>query len=305
VESFDPVTRQGLDISNLFGLELAISGALFALVLGWLILALVRFSARTDNPTEPPQTHGNRRLEIAWTALPALVLVGVFVLVVQTMRSVDAEEPGSVRLRVIGHQWWWEFQYPDLGVVTANEVVVPVGAPLTIDLESTDVIHSFYVPRFGWMRDAVPGALNQMQVRMERAGTFDGACTQFCGMQHAWMRSRVTAVPREQFDTWVDQQRRAAMPNSGSRGEQAFLENTCVSCHAIRGLSAPAQVGPDLTHVASRSTLGGGVIANTPENLRLWLRDAPLLKPGVLMPAFRGMTEEDLRALADYLGSLQ
>jgi cytochrome c oxidase subunit II len=308
MESFDPVTRQGLDISNLFGLELAISAALLALVLGWLVVALIRFRARADDPTEPHQTQGNRQLEVAWTALPALVLAVVFVLVVQTMRSVDAAEPDSIRLRVIGHQWWWEFQYTDLGVVTANEVVVPVGVPLSIDLESRDVIHSFYVPRFGWMRDAVPGSTNRMQVRVDRGGTFEGACTQFCGMQHAWMRSRVTAVPRAEFDAWIAGQRAPASATE-SRGQQVFQQNTCVNCHAIRGLPAQPQVsdgvGPDLTHVGSRSTLGGGVIDNTPEKLRLWLRDAPLVKPGVLMPPFRGMSEEDLRALADFLSTLQ
>jgi cytochrome c oxidase subunit 2 len=285
-------------------LELAISAALLALVLGWLIVAMVRFRARPNDTGEPPQTHGNLRLEIAWTALPALVLLGVFVLVVQTMRSVDAAEPDAIRLRVIGHQWWWEFRYPDLDVVTANEVYVPVGSQVAIELESTDVIHSFYVPRFGWMRDAVPGQVNRMYATVTREGVFEGACTQFCGMQHAWMRSRVTAVPREQFDTWIQQQRQPAASGT-SRGQQVFLENTCVSCHAIRGMPAPAQVGPDLTHLASRTTLGAGVIPNRPENLRLWIRDAPTVKPGVLMPPFRGMTEEDVRALADFLMTLQ
>jgi cytochrome c oxidase subunit 2 len=190
--------------------------------------------------------------------------------------------------------------------VTANQVYVPLGAPLSIELNSTDVIHSFYVPRFGWMRDAVPGTTNRMQVLVERAGTFDGVCTQFCGLQHAWMRLQVTAVPREQFDVWVQQQRQPASSGSSPRGQQVFLENTCVSCHPIRGLpGATAQVGPDLTHVASRTTLGAGVIDNTPETMRVWLRDAPALKPGVLMPAFLGLSEEDLGALAEYLDCLQ
>jgi cytochrome c oxidase subunit 2 len=143
-----------------------------------------------------------------------------------------------------------------------------------------------------------------MYATVTREGVFEGACTQFCGMQHAWMRSRVTAVPREQFDAWIQQQRQPAASGT-TRGQQVFLENTCVSCHAIRGMPAPAQVGPDLTHLASRSTLGAGVIANTPENLRLWIRDAPTVKPGVLMPPFRGMTEDDVRALADFLMTLQ
>jgi len=310
MDSFDRVTRQGLAISNLFALELAISAALFALVLGWLIVALVRFRARPDDADQPTQTVGHRGLEIAWTATPALVLAGVFVLVIQTMHFVDASEPGATRLRVIGHQWWWEFRYPELNdVVTANEVYVPSDAPVAIELESADVIHSFFVPQFGWMRDAVPQHVNRLSVWVERPGTYEGACTQFCGLQHAWMRSRVTAVPREEFNAWVQQQSQLAVsPQPGSlaaRGQQVFMENTCINCHAIRGTQATAAVGPDLTHMASRATLGGGVLDNTPDNMRAWVRDAPSEKPGVLMPNFRGLSDADLQALVEYLATLQ
>ena len=143
-----------------------------------------------------------------------------------------------MRLRVIGHQWWWEFEYPDLGVVTANEVYVPVGAPLSIELESADVIHSFYVPRFGWMRDAVPGTTNRMQVLVERPGTFDGACTQFCGLQHAWMRSQRDRRAARAVRGLGAAAAPAGVFGPSPRGQQVFLENTCVSCHAIRGLPA-------------------------------------------------------------------
>jgi cytochrome c oxidase subunit 2 len=304
MESFDPVTRQGLEITNLFGIELVISGLLLALVLGWLILALVRFRAAPDDPTEPPQVHGNRRLEIVWTAVPALTLVVVFVLVVRTMASVDATPPNAQQLQVIGRQWWWEFRYPGLGVVTANELHVPVGTGLQVSLSSPDVIHSFWVPQFGMMRDAVPGKTNQMAITVERPGTFVGACNQFCGVQHAWMRVRVVAQPREQFEAWVAQQA-AAAASGGSRGQQVFMSNTCVSCHTIRGVSTAAEVGPDLTHFGSRTTLGAGVADNSPDNLRRWIRDPGDFKPGVLMPAFGNLSDADLAALADYLLSLK
>jgi cytochrome c oxidase subunit 2 len=305
MESFDPVTRQGLEISNLFGFELVVSALLLALVLGWLIVALVRFRAPPGEADEPAQVHGHRGLEIAWTATPALILAVVFFWMLQTMRGVDAAQPGAPRLYVIGHQWWWEYAYPDLGVITANELHVPVGVGLAIDLESRDVIHSFFVPHFGLMRDAVPGKTNHLSLSVDRAGTFDGVCTQFCGAQHAWMRQRITAEPRDQFDAWVAQQRQPASA-SGAPGQQVFLQNTCVSCHAIRGLPAPAQVGPDLTHFGSRSTLGAGVLDNTPANLRSWIRNPHSIKPGVLMPAFgASLSDQDLDALVDYLESLK
>ncbi|MDQ3809809.1 MAG: cytochrome c oxidase subunit II [Chloroflexota bacterium] len=304
MDSFDPVTRQGLEITNLFWLELIISALLLALVVGWLALALLRYRARPGDAGEPAQVHGNTRLEIIWTSIPVLVLAVVFVLVVQTMRSVDAAEPDAQRLEVIGHQWWWEFRYPDLGVVTANEVSVPLGSSLLISLDSEDVIHSLWVPRFGLMRDAIPGKTNYMTIRVDRPGAHDGACTQYCGLQHAWMRERIIGEPRDRFDAWIAQQQLAAS-SSGSAGEGVFLQNTCVNCHAIRGLAAQAQVGPDLTHLASRSTIGAGVLANTPANLRDWIRNAQAIKPGVLMPAYPNLSEEELGALVDFLGSLR
>jgi cytochrome c oxidase subunit II len=303
MQTFDPVTRQGVEISSLFNLDLAISALLLVLIVSWLTVALLRFRARPGDAAEPPQTHGNRTLEVAWTVTPALTLAVVFVLVVQTMRSVDAAPPAAQPLRVVGHQWWWEFEYPGLGVITANELHVPVGTPLQISLNSTDVIHSFWVPQFGMMRDAVPGKTNQMSVLVERAGAYDGACTQYCGLQHAWMRMRVFAEAKDQFDAWAAQQ--AAPASSGnSAGQRVFESNTCVNCHGIRGVSS-ANVGPDLTHFASRTTLGAGVVDNTPDTLRRWIRDPRAFKPGVLMPAFGSLGDQELDALVAYLESLR
>src|SRR5207249_3571887 len=151
----------GLSISDLFWLELGISALLLALVVGVLVSALMRFRARAEDTLDPPQVHGNRRLEIFWTATPALILLIMFGLVVQTMRTVNAEQPGAQPLVIVGHQWWWEYTYPDQQVIAANELHVPVGAPLHASLQSVDVIHSFHVPQFGWMQDLVPGKTNQ------------------------------------------------------------------------------------------------------------------------------------------------
>jgi cytochrome c oxidase subunit II len=304
MESFDPVTRQGLEISNLFGFELVVSALLLALVLGWLIVALVRFRAQPGDATEPAQIHGHTPLEIAWTVAPSFVLAVVFVLVVQTMRSVEAAPPDAEQVRVVGHQWWWEFYYAQGRVITANELHLPVGSPIQLTLESSDVIHSFWVPRFGMMRDAVPGKTNQLAIHVDQAGTYVGACTQFCGLQHAWMRVRVVAEPRDQFANWLSQQAQPASSGT-SPGQEIFLQNTCVNCHAIRGVSAPAQVGPDLTHFGSRATLGAGVALNTPDELRRWIRNAGALKPGVLMPAFNNLSDADLDALVEYLSGLR
>ena len=304
MESFDPVTVQGLQITNLFWLELVISAVLMAVVIACVVLALVRFRARPGDATEPPQTHGNRAMELIWTVTPALTLAVIFVLTVQTMRGVEASPSSAQVVQVIGHQWWWEYAFPDQQVATANELHVPVGTPLVLNLQSVDVIHSLHVPQFGWMRDAVPGKTNLMPVTLVTAGAYEGTCNQYCGLQHAWMRVIVKAEPPDQFNAWVHQQRQAVIP-TGAPGEQIFLQNTCVNCHAIRGLQAVARVGPDLTHVGSRATLATGVVDNTPANLQRWIRNAASIKPGVLMPAFQNLSDQELALLADYLESLK
>lgn len=304
--SFDPITAQGVSISNLFNLLLVLSAALFLLVAGLLVYILLRFRGRPGDP-DPRQIEGNTRLEIAWTVSPLVLLAVIFVLTVRTMRAVAATQPPSLHVTVIGHQWWWELQYSDLGFSTANELHLPVGQPVVIELHSADVIHSFWVPQFGWMRDAIPGKTNVMPVRAERAGTYDGACTQFCGTQHAWMRSHVVAQSPAEFDAWVRGQQAAAVaPNDSltQQGQAVFLANTCVSCHAIHGTTASASVAPDLTHLASRNTIGGGVADNTPKSLRRWIGDPKAIKPGVLMPGY-DLSDADLNALVTYLGGLR
>ncbi len=307
VEVLNPVTPQGLAISDLFNLLLALSALMLLLVVGLLVGAIVRYRARPGAP-EPSQIHGNRNLEIFWTATPVLLVIVLFILTLRTMNSVDAAVPNALRIQVTGWQWWWEFRYPDLGVVTANELHVPVGTPVELQLTGGDVIHSFWVPQLTGKRDAIPGKTNILRLQAQQPGVYEGTCTEYCGAQHAWMRIRVFADPPDQFDAWVrGQQQPAAAPADpqASRGQQVFLQNTCVNCHTITGTPANGTVGPDLTHFGSRTTLGAGVRANTPQNLRDWVQDAQDVKPSALMPAFNGLPTADIDALVAYLEGLK
>ena len=307
IDSFATVTPQGASIVDLFVLALVSSALILALVVGVIGVVLLRNRERPGDP-EPAQVEGHRTLEIVWTAIPLLVLAVFFGLMLRTMQTVNAEPESPLRVEVIGHQWWWEFRYPDLGIVTANELHVPVGQPVRFELMSGDVIHSFWVPRIGWKKDAIPGTTTVMSVEVDQPGIYDGACTEYCGTQHAWMRIRVVAQPADQFAAWTSAQQAPATASQdpvAARGQQLFLANTCVSCHTVAGTSAAGTVGPNLTHIGSRATLGGGVAELAPANLQQWIRDPHALKPGVLMPAYGSFAPDDLAALAAYLDSLK
>lgn len=304
----DAVTTQGQAIAGLFNLAMGLSALVLLLVVVLVGTVMVRFRARPGSE-DPPQVEGNRRLETAWTLGAFGLVLFLSALAFQTMGQVSSAAPsGARRIEVIGHQWWWEFRYVDDGVVTANELRLPVGEPVDLLIQSADVIHSFWVPQFGWKQDAVPGRTNRMRVQLTQAGTWDGACSEFCGVQHAWMRISVRGEAPAAFDQWLQAQRAPAAQPRGEqaqRGKALFEAGTCASCHAIRGTSAAASVGPDLTHVASRPTLGAGVLENSPANLQRWIQQTQLVKPGVLMPSFDLLSEADLQAITAYLGALQ
>jgi cytochrome c oxidase subunit 2 len=306
IDGLAPVTERGQDVANLFYLSLILSLGIFLLVAGLSTFIMIRFRGKPGE-ADPPQVSGNRRLEIIWTATPTLLLAGLFALTLQTMITITRPEPSPLRIQVIGHQWWWEFRYPELGVVTANELHVPVGRPLQLEITAADVIHSFWVPRFGWKMDAIPQKINLMRLRVNQAGTVDGTCTEYCGTQHAWMRILVVAEPPSQFESWVGQQRqRAPSPAAPAaiQGQQIFLQNTCVNCHTISGTPAQGQVGPVLTHLRSRETLGAGVLENTPENLARYINHIQEVKPGALMPGYN-FSDPELAALVTYLERLK
>jgi cytochrome c oxidase subunit 2 len=305
--TFNPGSAQAQAITNLFVWNLAIAAVIFVLVTALVLYSAYRFRAR-PGVGEPRQIYGNNRLEIAWTAAPALVLAVIFGFMIPTMRTADPpvgdRQPDLI---VTGVQWWWHVEYPQLGVVTANEIHIPAGQQLLIRLESADVIHDFWVPQLGPKRDMVPGHPNTLWIAADAPGTYLGACAEYCGEQHAWMRLRVIAQPQAEFDAWVAQQRQpAAVPAGGAaaEGAQLFQQLTCASCHAIGGTPANAQAGPDLSHLASRQTLGAGVLTNTPENLARWIFDPQAVKPGNHMPSLR-LTEAQIQSLVAYLETLQ
>jgi cytochrome c oxidase subunit 2 len=276
-----------------------------------LVYAAWRYRASRGGAM-PAQIHGHPRLEVAWTATPLVVLAVVFALMIGTMREIGASVPdtgpGALRIRAIAYQWWWEFRYPGEGgdVVTANELHIPAGTPVVLDLEAHDVVHSFWVPQLNGKTDMIPGRVNHLRLFAARPGSYPGQCAEFCGMEHAWMRITVIADAPGEFSRWLAGQTTPRAPPLGTAaaGEAVFLANVCQSCHAIRGTGAVASAGPDLTHLASRSTLGSGVLRNDEGSLRAWLADPQRYKPGAFMPSVP-LSTTDLDALVAYLRSLR
>ncbi|MGH7537757.1 MAG: cytochrome c oxidase subunit II [Gemmatimonadales bacterium] len=280
--------------------------AVFVVVEGLLLFIIIRYRQR-EGAAPPPQHHGHTGLELAWTLAPALILMFIAVPTVRTIFATSGAPEGALRVEVIGHQWWWEYRYPDLGVVTANELHLPVGRPVAIDLTSADVIHSWWTPALGGKRDAIPSRRTGIAFRPDAIGTYPGQCAEFCGTSHANMGLLTVVEPDAVFQAWVATQRRAGVtPARGSveeRGQQAFQRYGCIGCHTVTGLSS-ATIGPTLTHVGSRATLAGATMMNTEEHLRRWIADPPGMKPGALMPSMR-VSADDLPALVAYLMSLQ
>ena len=304
---FDPRSPQAQAISQLFLITMVISAVVLAGVTSMVFYIAWRYRRRGTDTPEPRQQFGSPRIEIAWTIAPALLLVVLFVLTVRTIQAADPQVPSrQPDLVIIAHQWWWEVRYPRSGVVTANEVHLPIGTPAIVQFQSADVIHDFWVPALGRKMDIIPGHPNAMWVEADSAGTYLGTCAEYCGMQHAWMRIRVLAQTPDEFAAWERAQLRPARaPSSGDavQGAQLFQQMTCANCHAIGGTLAAATIGPDLTHVLSRATLGAGVLENTPASLTRWLTNPAAIKPGSHMPNLQ-LAPEDVRRLVAYLETL-
>jgi cytochrome c oxidase subunit II len=281
--------------------------AIFLVVQVLLLVAVFRFRER-DPKAIPRQVRGSATLEIFWTLIPAVILTFIaFPTVSAIFRTQGAAPKDALRVKVIGHQWWWEFQYPDLGIVTASDLHLPAGRPVSLEIGSVDVIHSFWVPGLGGKRDATPGNQTRIVLTADTPGVYYGQCAEFCGASHANMRHLAVVETPEAFQTWAAKQKEeAAPPPDGSpaaAGLQLFRTGTCVGCHTIRGVSGGG-IGPDLTHVGSRRTIAGGILPNTPENLARWVRHAPALKPGSLMPE-QSLTDAQVGALVAYLQDLR
>jgi cytochrome c oxidase subunit 2 len=279
----------------------------FVLVETALIVAIIKFRDRPGAPM-PKHVHGSTLLEISWTLAPAIVLIFIAVPTIRTIFRTDSTPPeNAMQVEVIGHQWWWEFRYPELGIVTANEMHVPAGEPVTLVMTSEDVIHSFWAPKLGGKRDVMPGRSTRITFTPDSPGTFLGQCAEFCGESHANMRMRVIVEDSAGFAAWVAQEHAAPPAEETLSGDIAaglgvFRTKGCIACHTIEGVAAGV-LGPNLTHVGSRATIASGILPNTAEGMARWIRDPLGEKPGSLMPPMP-MTEEELSALVAYLQSL-
>jgi cytochrome c oxidase subunit 2 len=310
---FEPHSTPADSIYDLSHFVLAITGLIFLVVFSLLTYVVAKFRNRaSDDKREPPQVYGSTQIELAWTVIPILIVVVLFLATARVIHAIqDAPKPAAaVEVTAIGHQFWWEFRYPALGIVTANELHIPVSdpahpTPTFLKLLSADTDHSFWVPQLAGKTDLIPNRVNEMWMDPHRTGIFLGQCAQYCGTQHAKMLLRVWVESPEDFEAWVSAQRQPANQDEKEiGGERVFETTACVNCHAVAGTNATGHFGPDLTHLMSRRTLAAGAAKNTKENLRLWIQNPDAIKPGSLMPAMK-LSDVDLDALVRYLETLQ
>ena len=313
---FAPVATPAQSIFDLSMLVLSVTLAIFLIVGGLLLYALIRYRHRpTDSNTEPAQIYGSTQIELSWTVIPILIVVTLFLTTTRVILGTQAIPKSSTAMdvTVIGHQFWWEYRYPKLGIVTANELHIPISnpakpTPTYLTMSSADTDHSFWVPRLAGKLDVIPNKINVMWVDPKQPGLYLGQCAQYCGTQHALMLLRVYAQSPEDFEAWVKQQRQPARQDfsgnpAAAEGQAVFMRNACINCHTISGTVATGRFGPDLTHLASRDTIASGPFQNTPENLRKWINDPNSMKPGCLMPAMH-LNDHDLDVITAYLSQL-
>jgi cytochrome c oxidase subunit II len=313
---FDPMATPAHSIFGLSMLVLSVTLGIFLVVASLLLYAVIRFRHRpSDSEREPAQIYGSNQIELSWTVIPILIVVMLFLSTTRIIWETEAapRPSGALDVTVIGHQFWWEYRYPKLGVVTANELHVPVSDPAKptrtyLAMSSADTDHSFWVPRLAGKMDLIPNRLNTMWIDPQEPGLYLGQCAQYCGTQHAKMLLRVYAQSPEDFAAWIEQQKKAADQNlsgntAAEEGRKVFMQSACINCHTVAGTVATGRFGPDLTHLASRDTIASGPVQNTPENLRQWIADPNSMKPGVLMPSMH-LNDHDLDVITTYLTTL-
>ena len=289
---------------SLWDLTFAIAVAVFVIVEAVLVFTVIKFRRKPGR--EAAQFHGNTKVEVVLTLIPTLILAGLAVPTVKAIADLAKAPEGALNITVTAKQFWWQYEYPDAEVMTANEMHVPTDQPVLLTLEGTDVIHSFWIPKLTGKQDVVPGRTNRMQFEATEPGTYWGQCTEFCGLSHANMRLRVIAHEPAEFEQWLlEQQQPAAATVSGAaaEGQEIFTQN-CVNCHAIKGTDAQATTGPDLTHFASRDTFAGAMFENNTENLKRWIDNPPAVKPGAQMPDY-GLSAQEIDAVVAYLQTLE
>jgi len=310
---FAPASTPAKSIFGLSLFVLAVTAGVFLVVFSLLGYSVVKFRKRkVDDGREPPQVYGSNQVELAWTVIPILIVVALFMATARVIAGVQrtTRPENAIEVIAIGHQFWWEYRYPALGVVTANELHVPLSddnhpTPTFIQLLSADTDHSFWVPRLAGKTDLIPNHPNSMWIDPHQTGLYLGQCAQYCGTQHAKMLLRVYVQSRDEFSRWVQRQSQPSHAgDSTSVGRRIFETTACVNCHTVAGTTAQGRFGPDLTHLMSRDTIAAGATTNTPQHLRLWIRNPDTIKPGSLMPAMQ-LNDQELDALTGYLETLR
>ena len=292
------------EILNLSWLLFILGGIVYFVVMVYLIIALFR-RRRSEVIDQRKERLGITMGGVIVTVIILLVVFGFSVRVLGNVSAIN--EPSQVSVRIYAHQWWWQVEYPELDIVTANEIHIPVGQPVLLDLRSPDVIHSFWVPQLHGKRDVVPGQVNTFWITASEPGIYWGECAEFCGAQHAQMRFVVVAESPDEYEAWVAEQQQAAQEPENAyyqRGLEVFMQSGCAGCHTIAGTDAQGMQGPDLTHLASRQTLAAGALTNTKANLGGWVADPQGIKPGNKMPNIP-IPGEDFRTLIDFLTTLE
>lgn len=301
-------SAEAYDINSLFAKFLIAAAIVLALVAGMVIFGAIRYSARR-RPAEPSQISGSKALEIIWTSAAFLAVTYFFILTVATMRKINEpfQKGRKPDIVIIAHQWWWDMRYPEYNIITANELHIPAGDKLLMQIESADVIHDWWVPQLGRKIDAIPGHINYTWIDAIKPGTYEGTCSEYCGVEHAWMRILVIAETPADYAAWVDEQQHIPGPPAdslGRAGARLFQEKTCANCHSIAGTPADAHIGPDLTHLASWQIILSGMLPNTDNNLQRWLANPQKIKKGAHMPDFK-LNQNEIDALSHYLEGLK
>lgn len=315
--TFEPAGPFADRIDGLFWMVFWIATAIFVLVMGAVIVIVVFFRDREDRK-EPKQTHGSPKLEVVWTVIPALILAAISVPTVQGVFDLTGCSDGVMEIEVIGHQWWFEYRYPDGGFDAANVMVIPAGEEVCLTMTSDDVLHNFWVPALMGKRYLVPGQTTLLRIQADEPGEYWGHCAEFCGLSHSLMRARVIALSVSEYDDWTEAQKLpATFPAEGTPewdGYQVFVNKGCVQCHTVRFddpsasniVSRAAFNGPDLTHFASRSVFAGATLPEDGQTyeaaLKEWLADPPNVKPGSFMPNL-ALTAQEIDHLIAWLES--
>ena len=311
LDSLSPEGPYARSIDELFWITFWIAVGVFVIVQGALLLSVFVFKEKPESP-EPKQIHGNTKLEILWTVIPVLILAAIAVPTVQTIFDLAREPEDALKIEVIGHQWWFEYKYPDYGITTANVLVIPADKPVRLEMWSNDVLHNYWVPKLNGKRYLVPGQTTYLNLHADSPDEFWAQCGEYCGLSHSKMRGRVLSLSQKDFDIWVanEQKNATAFSNEdlslAAEGQQVYLNAGCTQCHVVNGVwdVQGDRIAPNLTHFAVRNVFAGAALENNRENLTRWLANPAEVKPGTFMPNLE-LTESEINALIAYLETLK